>query len=374
MIPVKKMHRLVLRRMGVTSTYNFLVMCICVCLTVYAVCYFRVGKPKHTSPEVGLKTNRTYKMIHLHSFPWYYELQMGEKHFEGCPVSTCVYADKPETIPESDAILFFTDHQAGNSPPEKSPGQIWIFFSVESPIHSGNSGFGGPLWEGKFNWTMSYRLDSDIKFGYGDVVPGGITETKDYVAIASRKKKLVAWFVSNCNTQSQRMKYVKKLQDYIQVDIYGHCGKLKCERERSAECMKMLEQDYKFYLSFENSLCQDYVTEKLLKTLKTDIVPVARGRANYSALLPLSKMAIITDDYASVRELAEYLQYLANNVDEYVSYLKWKDSYHIVEPQPFPHCLLCERVHQPLQWSNVYQNVADWWGRGRCSEAKDVSA
>ncbi|XP_046364926.2 alpha-(1,3)-fucosyltransferase C-like [Haliotis rufescens] len=368
-----KMHRLVLRGMRISSTYNLLVMCICVCLTLYAVFYFRVDKPKHPPPEVFLKTNKTYKMIHLHSFPWYYELQMGEKSFEGCPVSTCTYVDKPETIPNSDAILFFTDHQPGNAPPEKTPGQVWIFFSVESPIHSFNTGFGGPSWEGKFNWTMSYRLDSDIKFGYGDVVPGGITEAKDYVAIATRKKKLVAWFVSNCNTQSQRMKYVNMLQKYIPVDIYGHCGRLKCERDRSGECMEMLAQDYKFYLSFENSLCQDYVTEKLLKTLKTDIVPVARGGANYTALLP-SKMAIITGDYTSVKDLAEYLKYLANNVDEYVSYLKWKDSYHIVEPQPFPHCLLCERVHQPLQWPKVYPNVADWWRRGRCSEANDIGA
>ncbi len=76
------------------------------------------------------------------------------------------------------------------------------------------------------------------------------------------KQKLVAWFVSNCHSWSKRELYVKELQKFIPVDIYGPCGNLSCPRNKEAECDAMLERDYKFYLSFENSICHQYTTEK----------------------------------------------------------------------------------------------------------------
>ncbi len=42
-----------------------------------------------------------------------------------------------------------------------------------------------------------------------------------------KSRKLVAWFVGNCKTQSKRELYVKELQKYIDVDVYGNCGPLR---------------------------------------------------------------------------------------------------------------------------------------------------
>ena len=80
---------------------------------------------------------------------------------------------------------------------------------------------------------------------------------------AAGKTKLAAWFVSNCHAQNGRGNYVKELQKYIDVDIYGTCGTLKCSRSSSQTCYDKLNNDYKFYLAFENSNCVDYITEKL---------------------------------------------------------------------------------------------------------------
>jgi len=49
---------------------------------------------------------------------------------------------------------------------------------------------------------------------------------------------------------------------YIQVDIYGGCGTMSCLRTEFDRCRKILNNDYKFYLSFENSNCDYYITEK----------------------------------------------------------------------------------------------------------------
>ena len=47
---------------------------------------------------------------------------------------------------------------------------------------------------------------------------------------------------------------LKSLSKYINIDVYGKCGNLSCSK--SEECDVMLNDSYKFYLSFENSLCQ----------------------------------------------------------------------------------------------------------------------
>ena len=41
----------------------------------------------------------------------------------------------------------------------------------------------------------------------------------------------------------------------------------------------MVEKEYMFYLSFENSLCKDYITEKFYDAMNHSIVPITLGGA-----------------------------------------------------------------------------------------------
>ena len=70
------------------------------------------------------------------------------------------------------------------------------------------------------------------------------------------KTDLVAWMVGNCGAQP-RMAFVQNLKKYIKVDIFGDCSGKRCSNPPS-DCLKK----FKFYLSFENALCEDYITEK----------------------------------------------------------------------------------------------------------------
>ena len=121
------------------------------------------------------------------------------------------------------------------------------------------------------------RSDSDIVVPYGLVtqtaplppsVEGAIAEYGVANTHLANKEPRAAWFVSHCHTESHREQYVTQLQQFYPVDIYGSCGELQCTREEGSKCWEMVEQRYKYYLAFENSVCADYVTEKLFDALK----------------------------------------------------------------------------------------------------------
>ena len=87
---------------------------------------------------------------------------------------------------------------------------------------------------------------------------------------AKNKSKFALWYVSNCySTESlERIKIYKELRKYISIDVYGNdsrCKELKpkvdpCDND--LRCSKQLMSTYKFYLSFENSQCNYYITGK----------------------------------------------------------------------------------------------------------------
>ena len=60
----------------------------------------------------------------------------------------------------------------------------------------------------------------------------------------------------------------------MQVNIFGSCGDGDCDEECEEEQMK----SHKFYLSFENAICQDYITEKFFRAVERGLVPIVLGQ------------------------------------------------------------------------------------------------
>ncbi|CAH2106204.1 unnamed protein product [Euphydryas editha] len=187
-------------------------------------------------------------------------------------------------------------------PNKRSPHQKFVFASIES---SENYPVCSHVLDNFFNWTWTYKVTSDARWGYMVVrdsnyeVIGPNVEMHwmkkaamapvsiEFKEKLKTKTKAAAWFVSNCFSRSRREIFVKKLQEQLNkyklsIDVYGRCGTLTCSSEKQHECIKMIERDYYFYLSFENSFAEDYVTEKLLYPLKNNAVPIVYGGANYT--------------------------------------------------------------------------------------------
>ena len=180
-----------------------------------------------------------------------------------------------------------------------------------------------------YNMIASYRLDSDIHVPYGyttRIAPNQsqpeLFTSKDY----ERKHKSVAWIVSHCPTASHREDYVKQLQEYINVDVYGKCGTLECPQDQK-DCFFDISKNYYFYLSFENAISKDYLTEKIFRTLRYPILPVVFGGANYSQFLPPN--SFIDARQYEPKSLALYLKYLMKNEQEYRKYFEWKKEYEV---------------------------------------------
>ncbi|XP_005105288.1 alpha-(1,3)-fucosyltransferase C [Aplysia californica] len=136
-------------------------------------------------------------------------------------------------------------------------------------------------------------------------------------------------------------------------------------KKRGCLCSKI------FYLSFENSLCEEYVTEKFFNIFEeVDVIPVVRGGARYEKLLPPGSF-INAKDFDSAEQLGKYLRVLANDKTKYISMLKKKNRYTLGEypKQKFP-CEICKALNlgEP---KNVYRDVYGWmWSH--CWEPLDV--
>ncbi|XP_005091991.1 glycoprotein 3-alpha-L-fucosyltransferase A-like [Aplysia californica] len=134
---------------------------------------------------------------------------------------------------------------------------------------------------------------------------------------------------------------------YINVDIYGKCGNLSCPRSQFDQCQDILKT-YRFYLSFENSFCQDYVSEKLLLLYKqrNHVIPVIG------------------------RELGVYLKELGSNPDRYAKVLKEVDKLtglgHFID-----WCDICEKINT-VTASKKIPDIKAWSHEGKCHPPKDV--
>ena len=313
-----------------------------------------------------------------------------------------IYIFTFSAINEFDAVMFHIrdmndGHIALPNRKKRRRNQRYVMFLMESPK---NDGFPYEKFNDFFNWTMTFRLDSDFPNPYGWVEPinsafigppshGNFPDlnynikterNEEELALlenlrekTSKKQKLVAWMVSNCNTHSQREHYVKELRKHIPVDIYGGCGKLKCKRTDGDKCMQHINDQYKFYLSFENSVCNDYVTEKFWNPLSLEsVVPVVLGAGNYSRMAPTNSF-IDAQSFDSPAKLAEHLLYLDKNFDEYSKHLLWKIKFQVKSNNHnLAICKICQELNNPNAKTKSYSDMKEWWrGGGDCKSKGD---
>lgn len=320
-------------------------------------------------PQVLKKTQNTDNNIYIltEGFWWMRDLEMAAKKngpVQQCEYTNCVVFTSKSYLPLAHIVLY--DGWGGKPPDwlcndttDAANHTVKLFYIMESPIRTNSSYW--EIFNGCFQATATYRKESDVYFPYGRIQKKG---KKSVYKVTDRERKgKVAWMVSHCVTQnSPRHEYVQELRKFIQVDIFGDCGNFTCSRRSLNQCMRSLEKNYYFYLAFENSMCDQYITEKVWRTLKYELVPVVMGGSNYTTILP-SNSFIDTADYPNPKDLANYLNKVASSKSLYDSYFAWKDSAYVTIPEIF--CETCKfaNTHDlaALAKRDVLQDINERW-------------
>lgn len=157
------------------------------------------------------------KMILLYNGLNQWHIRPGREVFlnNKCPVDSCTITGDRSQAASADMLLY-KDHYI---PPNvhRTMNQIYMMYFLECPFHTQNV-----LSPDAFNWTSTYRKESDIvapyeKWVYYDPRVKQIEQERNY---ALNKTKKVAWFVSNCNARNNRLQYAHELQKYIDVSYF----------------------------------------------------------------------------------------------------------------------------------------------------------
>ncbi|XP_076058075.1 alpha-(1,3)-fucosyltransferase C-like isoform X3 [Oratosquilla oratoria] len=217
----------------------------------------------------------------------------------GCDINMCMTTHNRSFVPlhHFDAVVWHFRSHDKSLPEKRSNHTRWVFFMVESPVHL----FADlKPYNNLFNWTMTYRLDSDVPLPYGRVNHLRVPLPKSRRNYASTKTKLAAWFVSNCKTDGFREMY--------------------------------------------------------------DVVPVVYGFGNYIKQAPHHSYIDVLD-FADVEDLAQYLKYLNSNDTAYNEYFEWKSYYKVHtgwSNSMRSWCELCRRLHEDKALA-TYHDLEDWF-------------
>ncbi|XP_060592529.1 alpha-(1,3)-fucosyltransferase C-like isoform X2 [Ruditapes philippinarum] len=310
-----------------------------------------------------------HTILFLESPDWFKQWSASANIGQCLKYTNCKQSFDRSLFRTSKAVVFNLPERGIDSVPPihfKSPDQVWVFFTLESPLHI-NQVYNSRNWHNVFNWSWTYHPNADIFNPYGVLVEKKIVPFRNYSSIFRKKTKFAAWVVSNCHAPSERDEFVNILKRFIDVDVFGNCGS-----RAPQNLSNYLNEHYKFYLGFENSLCENYMTEKFFKYYKLDVITVLRGHTNYTEYLP-DISYINTSNFSSIAALAQFMKDLCGNEEQYVSYLKEKDKYTVYEREFMfkdALCRLCEKLNNIEENRRTYGDMYKWLGP--CYGANDL--
>lgn len=288
-----------------------------------------------------------------------------------------VYCDR--TVENVQAYLFYgSSMEVEDLPRPRRPYEvIWGLYHEESPRNVEELMHEEML--NLFNFSATFSRYSDVPFPLQYLVNlEELTSLEFFVETSVKNGYLneispVMYLQTDCETSTERDAYVKELMKFINVDSYGLCLKNKempikfrqnyLNNLDDSEFLRFVAK-YKFVIAIENGVCDDYVTEKFWRALKTGTVPIYFGSPSIRDWFPNNKSAILIEDFPTPKILSDHLNLLLKNDISYEEYLEHKTKQIVrnerlikeLEARPNQNdalqnarkfeCMVCQRLHK----------------------------
>jgi len=285
----------------------------------------------------------------------------GDDGLQTCGEYKCLFTNDRSYRhhPMLKTVFFYgTDFKPYDVPLPRKSGEDWALFHEESPKN--NPIFSHQVMMSNFNHTSTFRRHSDFPLTTQYIEDLDMVTNPYFLIPLNVKNRMiddglapVAYVQSGCDTPAGRDEWVQEFMKHVKVDSYGEClnNKRLMEDIKGSEQMEHKEYisllaKYKFIISIENAVCDDYVTEKLWRTLKVGAVPIYLGAANIEQYLPNRKSAILVKDFESVEAVAKHVKILHNDETQYKAYLSHKLAHNRDEETLVTNQLLKDMINQ----------------------------
>ena len=170
------------------------------------MCWSRISGSYHKNNQQGSqKINRELEILIWANYFNFHKTWLADQRTRYCPKSNCSITDDRNYLNSFDAILFDWRNVNPKDLPPALNYQKWALFNWESPHQTQISVKSMAL--NKFDWIINYRTDSDVYHPYGKVVE--CNRSWKQRNRFEDKTKSIAWFVSYCETPSDRETYAK---------------------------------------------------------------------------------------------------------------------------------------------------------------------
>ncbi|CAH1799548.1 unnamed protein product, partial [Owenia fusiformis] len=274
---------------------------------------------------------KTFKIVVWYG---YQNRSIQEGSVKNWTIDNCLLSTDRNTVNESDVVVIPMQiyRQFEDLPQRRNSLQRWVMLFDDYPsMILKRDGWQSGKFKRMFNWSMTYRLDSDVPIPYGwtEKREKPIKIKQNFANYHANDTALASAVISHCSyTLNNRISYVKELEKYVSLDFYGYCGNKKCPGQQYVTPCGEIKK-HKFFLAFENSNCMEYITEKLwLLSYDQKVIPIVMGapKSDYIAQAPPNSF-IHVDDFKSPKALAEYITMLDKNNTAYNEYFQWRRLY-----------------------------------------------
>ena len=157
------------------------------------------------------------------------------------------------------------------------------------------------------NIKMDHHLTSEILVSEACSMPW---KKELYTTPDPSKRKGVALFMSNCKAE-WRSGYIRELSKHVHIDSYGRCFHnvdTPANPQHYQETFFDLAKKYRMVVTFENTIENDYISEKISECYNAGVIPVYWGPPEIYLWAPGNHTFIDPQRFKGPKELAEYLR------------------------------------------------------------------